>query len=134
MDMIKNLDRVTLELAVETLPEIDFIDIIDKEKFNQSMLDFFIYHDDGKKFDAIALHDQVNHGISGGGTNLIWTQESLDFLAEHKEAIDSILGYMIDQGVEIRLEPINPLVGLVWTALEFYWSEWLLNMERRLEQ
>jgi len=132
--MIKNLDRVTLELAVETLPEIDFIDIIDKEKFNQSMLDFFTYLDDGKKFDATALYDQANHGISGGGTNLVWTQESLDFLAEHTAAIDSILGYMIDQGIEIKLEPANPLLGLLWTALEFYWSEWLENIEGRLEQ
>ena len=131
MDIIKNLDKITLTMAREELPEIEFIDIIDKEKFKQKMLDFFTYHDDGKKFDAIALHDQVNHGISGGGTNLIWTQESLDFLAEHKEAIDSILGCMIDQGIEIKLEPINPLLSLLWTALEYYWSEWLSNMERR---
>jgi len=128
MDIIKNLDKITLKLARETLPEIEFIDIIDKEKFKQEMLDFFTYHDNGEKFDAIALYDQVNHGISGGGTNLIWTQESLDFFAEHKEVIDSILGYMIDQGIELKLEPINPLVGLLWTALEFYWSEWLENI------
>jgi len=134
MDIIKNLDKITLELARETLPEIEFIDIIDKEKFKQEMLDFFSYLDDGKKFDAIALYDQVTGGISGGGTNLIWTQESLDFFAEHKEVIDSILGYMIDQGIELKLEPINPLVGLLWTALEFYWSEWLENIEGRLEQ
>ena len=134
MDIIKNLDKITLELAMETLPEIEFIDIIDKEKFNQSMLDFFTYLDDGKKFDAIALYDQVTGGISGGGTYLIWTQESLDFFAEHKEAIDSILDYMIDQGIEIKLKPINPLVGLLWTALEFYWSEWFENIEGRLEQ
>jgi len=134
MKMTKNLDKITLELAKETLPEIEFIDIIDKEKFSQSMLDFFTYLDDGKKFDAVALYDQVTGGIAGGGTNLIYTQKSLDFFAEHKEAIDEILGYMIDQGIELKLEPINPLEGLLWTALEFYWSEWLENIERRLKQ
>jgi len=134
MIITKNLENITVELARETLPEIEFIDIIDKENFNQSMLDFFTDLDDDKKFDAIALYDQVTGGISGGGTYLVWTQESIDFFGAHTAAIDSILGYMIDQGIELKLEPINPLVGLLWTALEFYWSEWLSNIERRLEQ
>ena len=135
MSIMEKLQGITLEQAKENLPQVDFIQDWDLETFQNSMIKLF---SDGKEFFGVDLYDLANSGIASGNTKLIWTLESLNFFAENTHAIDSILGWMIHEGIEINLKnpdnAINPLVDILWCVIEYYCAEWLNNILRGVEQ
>ena len=126
------LDGITLTMAKEELPQVDHIEDYDLENFQTAMMDLF---SNGEEFNVVSLYDLVNSGIASGETRFIWTLESLNFFAEHTHAIDSILGWMIHEGVSFELTApdyeSNPLVDILWAVIEYYCAQWLNNIYRR---